>query len=96
MKNAVQAIQMVPDYNPVDDISIGRRQTTPDEQLRCILQKQFRKRILRNSFSRRKNPLESLGSLHSVLLLLGVQYLLTRSAYRSYQDAVQEVAAEPE
>lgn len=44
------AIQMVPDYNPVDDISIDT-----DTPVRSPIWKQFRNRILRNSLSHEKS-----------------------------------------
>ena len=88
-----QAIQMVPDYNPVDDISIGTEESV-DEQLRSsyTVSEQEEEEDLRNE---QKPWYCRWGFRIAFLCLLGAGTVAYQAAYH-FMRADQEVEAEPE
>ena len=90
-----QAIQMVPDYNPVDDISIGTEESV-DEQLRSHFSEQVLEKEEEEEIQEEQKPWYRKWSFRiGVLCLLGVGVLVYQTAYH-FIKAEQEVEAEPE
>lgn len=90
-----QAIQMVPDYNPVDDISIGTEESV-DEQLRSRYTVMTSEQEDEDDLQHEQKPwYRRWGFRIAVLCLLGAGAIAYQAAYH-FMRADQEVEAEPE
>lgn len=90
-----QAIQMVPDYNPVDDISIGTEESV-DEQLRSSYTGTASEQEEEDDLQNEQKPwYRRWGFRIAVLCLLGAGAIAYQAAYH-FMRADQEVEAEPE
>ncbi len=90
-----QAIQMVPDYNPVDDISIGTEELLDEKRRSGFAGSDSGQEEDRQPLKERKPWWHRWGFRMIVLCLLGAGVMAYQIAYR-FMQADQEVEAESE